>query len=95
MISSWQVGGVLLLGEQEASLPRLVELLPSAPAAACAAIEIEYEPLPAYYDAREALEGEVTSNPHAKRGNLSKKVRLEFGEVDTGIEQADLVVEAD
>ena len=35
--------------------------------AALKAIEVEYELLPAYYDPKEALEGEVQINPYAAR----------------------------
>ncbi|WP_428265557.1 xanthine dehydrogenase family protein molybdopterin-binding subunit [Haliangium sp.] len=63
--------------------------------AAAAAIEVEYELLPAYFEPEDALAGEVQINPYAKkgRGNLSKRVHLAFGEVDEGIDGADLVVE--
>ncbi|PRP93216.1 4-hydroxybenzoyl-CoA reductase subunit alpha [Enhygromyxa salina] len=63
--------------------------------AACEAIEVLYEPLPAYYDPEAALAGEHKINPYAKRGNLSKKVVLEFGDVDKGLAEADVVVAGD
>lgn len=56
-------------------------------------IVVEYEVLPAYFDPREALAGEVTINPYSKKGNLSKKVELEFGDVDGELERSDLVIE--
>ena len=64
---------------------------------ALAAIEVEYELLPAYYDPEEALAGEVQINPFHKKekGNLSKKVVLEFGDVDGAIEKADHVIEGE
>ena len=63
--------------------------------AACDAIAIDYEPLPAYFEPAEALaEDAVQINPYAKRGNLSKHVKLEFGEVDHAIDsEADIVIE--
>jgi 4-hydroxybenzoyl-CoA reductase alpha subunit len=62
--------------------------------AACDAIRIEYEPLPALYDPEAALAAppEQQINPYAKKGNLSKEVLLEFGDVDGLIAGADLVV---
>lgn len=63
--------------------------------AACAAIEVEYEPLPAYYEPEEALAGEHKINPFAARGNLSKDVVLEFGDVEQGLGEADIVIEGD
>jgi 4-hydroxybenzoyl-CoA reductase subunit alpha len=63
--------------------------------AACEAIEVQYEPLPAYYDPEEALAGAHKINPFAKRGNLSKDVVLEFGDVEASLDQAELVVEGE
>ena len=61
--------------------------------AACEAIEVLYEPLPAYYDPEDALAGEVKINPYGRRGNLSKDVVLEFGDPEQSLAEADLVVE--
>ncbi len=64
--------------------------------AACEAIVVEYEVLPAVFDPRAALAPEApTINPYSKHGNLSKHVRLEFGDVDGGLAGAALVVEHD
>ncbi|MEM9491810.1 MAG: xanthine dehydrogenase family protein molybdopterin-binding subunit, partial [Myxococcota bacterium] len=64
--------------------------------AACDAIAIEYQPLPAYFDPDQALaEGAEQINPYSRKGNLSKHVRLEFGDVDAALNGADLVVEDD
>jgi 4-hydroxybenzoyl-CoA reductase subunit alpha len=61
--------------------------------AACDAIIVEYEQLRPLYDPEEALAADdVTINPYAKKGNLSKHVRLDFGDVDAAIAGADLVV---
>ena len=48
--------------------------------AACDAIRVEYEPLPAIYDPEAALAAppEQQINPYAKKGNLSKEVLLEL-----------------
>jgi 4-hydroxybenzoyl-CoA reductase subunit alpha len=62
--------------------------------AACAAIEVVYEPLPALFDPEAALASrDVTINPYSRSGNLSKHVHLDFGDVDAGLAGADLVVE--
>jgi 4-hydroxybenzoyl-CoA reductase subunit alpha len=63
--------------------------------AACMAIEVEYEPVPAYYEPEDALAGEHKINPFATRGNLSKDVVLEFGDVEQGLAEADIVIEGD
>lgn len=60
--------------------------------AAVRALKIDYELLPAYFDPEEALAGEQI-NPYSRKGNLSKKVELEFGEVEKELESAHLVVE--
>jgi 4-hydroxybenzoyl-CoA reductase alpha subunit len=62
---------------------------------ACNAIEVEYEELEAFYDPEEALAADAQINPYAKRGNLSKDVVLEFGDVDGALKESDLVVEGD
>jgi 4-hydroxybenzoyl-CoA reductase subunit alpha len=60
------------------------------------AIEIEYELLPAYFDPEQALDpSTVQINPYSKTGNLSKKVLLEFGDVEGRLAAADLVVEGE
>src|SRR5690606_38754738 len=63
--------------------------------AACEAIEVLYEPLPAYYDPEDALAGEHKINPFARRGNLSKDVVLEFGDVEQSLDDADVVIEGE
>lgn len=62
---------------------------------ALAAIEVQYEPLKAYYDPEEALASEVAINPFNKRGNLSKDVVLEFGDVEQSLADAELVIEGE
>jgi 4-hydroxybenzoyl-CoA reductase subunit alpha len=64
--------------------------------AALKLIEVEYEVLHAYFDPREALErGEPAIHESKKGGNVSKSVQLEFGDVDTALSQAAVVVEDD
>ncbi len=64
-------------------------------------IDVEYEVLPAFHDPFSALEADgATPYVHeAKKegwnGNITKIVKLEFGEVDAGLDDADVVVEGD
>ncbi len=63
-------------------------------------IEVEYEELHAYLDPFDALERsdpQIHDEIRGKevRGNISKKVELEFGDVDGGFDAADVVVEGD
>ena len=62
---------------------------------ACAAIEISWEPLEALLDPEEAAAREdVLLHPEGKRpSNITKDVRLDFGEVDEAVAGADLVLE--
>jgi 4-hydroxybenzoyl-CoA reductase subunit alpha len=63
---------------------------------ACEAIEIEYEVLPALFDPEEALRAADNQiNPYAKRGNLCKKVELEFGDVEAELQGSAVVIEGD
>jgi 4-hydroxybenzoyl-CoA reductase alpha subunit len=64
-------------------------------------IRVQYEVLPSFQDPFSALEADG-STPYvhdAKKegwnGNITKKVKLEFGEVEAGIERADVVVEGE
>ena len=64
-------------------------------------IAVEYEELPAFFDPYDALEADGSS-PYvhdAKKadwnGNITKKVHLEFGEVDELMDGADIVVEGE
>lgn len=67
------------------------------------AIRVEYEPLRAFLEPEEALATpepqihEQTDEHKAKehRGNVSKHVHLEFGDVDAALAAADVVVEDD
>lgn len=64
--------------------------------AACDAIEIEYEVLEPIFDPEKALEARDNPiNPYSKKGNLSKKVVLEFGEVEAELDSSDVVIEGE
>ena len=66
-------------------------------------IEVEYEPLPAWLDPFQALEAEGSAEApflHEPRkqgwnGNVTKMVKLSFGDVEAGFDEADVVVEGD
>ena len=59
-------------------------------------IEVDYEPLHAFLDPNEALgRGEPQIHEGRKGGNVSKHVELDFGDVDGGFEEAEVVVEGD
>ena len=64
--------------------------------AASLAVEVEYEPLPTISSFSEAL---ATPEPqihgYADDGNIHKKVSLKFGDVEGGMEKADLILEDD
>lgn len=56
-------------------------------------IDVEYEILPAYFEPEAALAGEPIHD--GKVANRSKHVRLEFGDVEAGLAEADVVIEDD
>jgi 4-hydroxybenzoyl-CoA reductase alpha subunit len=59
-------------------------------------IRVEYEVLPAITSIDEALERpEVQVNEKSKEGNVSKHVRLEFGDVEAELAKSDAAVEAE
>ncbi|MEM6290826.1 MAG: xanthine dehydrogenase family protein molybdopterin-binding subunit [Myxococcota bacterium] len=59
-------------------------------------IEVEYDVLEPLYDPETSLERRDNQiNPYARTGNLSKKVLLEFGDVDDVLDKSDIVIEAD
>lgn len=58
-------------------------------------VKVDYEVLPALYDPEEALASDLQINPYSKKGNLSKKVALEFGDVDAALRGSALVVEGE
>lgn len=63
-------------------------------------VEVVYEELPAYFTPQEAVAAESGPFVHEPRkpgrnGNITKVVRLEFGDVDVGLEDSAVVVEGD
>ncbi len=64
---------------------------------AAEAVEVEYEVLEPIFDPEEAIarSDELKINPFARRGNVTKHVHLEFGDVDAKMAEADLVVEGE
>ena len=64
-------------------------------------IRVDYEELPAFHDPFAAAEADgSTPYIHDARkegwnGNVTKKVKLEFGEVDAGLDASDVVVEGE
>jgi len=62
-------------------------------------IEVEYRELPAFLTPQEARDAKEDFIHEPKRegwnGNITKKVRLEFGEVDERLDASDIVVEGD
>ena len=62
-------------------------------AAALAAVEVEIEPLPAYFDAASARAPSAVLLHLDKPGNLERTVEHDFGDTDAGFASADLVME--
>ncbi len=69
--------------------------------AALELIDVEYEELPAFFDPHDAADADGSTpyihdpKKEGRNGNVTKVVHLEFGEVDEGLESADVVVEGD
>jgi len=62
---------------------------------ACDLIKVEYEELPAYFTAAEAMaDGAVDLHDH-RPGNIERHVDYEIGDVDAGFEDADLIHETE
>ena len=62
--------------------------------AAALAVRVEYDPLPVVAGLDDALEArEPQIHDYADDGNLHKKVSLKFGDIDGGMEKADLVLD--
>jgi 4-hydroxybenzoyl-CoA reductase subunit alpha len=61
--------------------------------AALAAIVLDIEPLPAYFQAAEARAAGAALLPEKKAGNIEREVDQAFGDVDAGFAAADLVRE--
>jgi 4-hydroxybenzoyl-CoA reductase subunit alpha len=64
-----------------------------AAAAALAAVEVDIEPLPAYFDITSARAPDAVALHEKKQGNVERVVEQEFGDVDAGFAAADLVLE--
>ena len=63
---------------------------------ALAAITVVYELLEPIFDPEQALAAvDNPINPHARRGNLSKHVELDFGDIEAAMAEADVVIEDD
>ena len=64
--------------------------------AALALIEVDYEVLPAVMDAHAALAPDAPKLfPGHKHGNVTKRVKLAFGDVDAALACADVVIDGD
>ena len=62
--------------------------------AAARAVEIEYEPLKTIASVQEAIDNpEPAIHDYGDEGNIHKKVSMQFGDVDRGFAEADLVLE--
>src|SRR6266550_2945031 len=57
-------------------------------------IEVEYEPLPAYFDPEDSMKAERDFIHLARPHNIEKEYHHVFGDPDKGFEQADYVAEA-
>lgn len=65
----------------------------AAARAAVAAVEVEIDELPAYFTAADArAEGAVLLHDN-KAGNIERRVEQDFGDVEAGFAEADLVIE--
>ena len=85
------VGKVRFVGDPLAAVAAVSEDIAHA---AALAVKVEYEPLPTISSVEEALcTPEPQIQDHADDGNIHKKVSLKFGDVEAGMEQADLIME--
>ena len=62
-------------------------------AAALAAVVVEIEPLPAYFDTEAARAPDAVPLHDNKPGNLERRVEQDFGDVEAGFAAADVVLE--
>ncbi len=84
---------VLFVGDEVAAVAAIDEDTANA---ALRLIKVEYEVLEAIYDPQEALaNADNKINEFAKRGNITKRVALDFGDVDAALEASACVVEED
>lgn len=97
--------GVLPIAENEFPLARDKVRYRGDPVAAVAAVDeataeralalikVEYEPLKAYTEARKAMADGAEPIHEDKPDNVLRKVHQEFGDVEAGFAQADLIME--
>jgi 4-hydroxybenzoyl-CoA reductase subunit alpha len=97
--------GVLPIAENEFPLAREKVRYRGDPVAAVAAIDeataakaiglirVEYEELPAYFDAAKAMKPGAATIHAEKPNNILREVHAEFGDVEAGFKAADLVRE--
>lgn len=88
---------VRFIGDEVAAVAAIDEDTANA---ALKLIEVEYEVLGAWLDPKESQRNELTDERPAiheghKHGNISKRVELEFGDLDAAFEAADVVMEND
>ena len=62
---------------------------------ACGLIKVEYEELPAYFTAEEALSEDAIDLHDHREGNIERHVEFEIGDPDEGFAEADLVHETE
>lgn len=62
---------------------------------ACDLIKVEYEELPAYFTAADAMAEDAIDLHEHRAGNIERHVEFEIGEVDDGFAEADLVHETE
>ena len=87
------VGKVRFVGDEVAAVAAVDEDTANE---AVKLIEVEYEPLHAYLDPAEAaVRHDPAIHPDNKHGNISKHVRLEFGDVEAALAGSTHVVEDD
>jgi 4-hydroxybenzoyl-CoA reductase subunit alpha len=87
------VDKVRFIGDEVAAVAAVDEDTANA---AVRLIEVEYEELHSYFDPKESLERhEPAIHEKNKHGNVSKRVELEFGDLDAAFASADVVLEDD
>ncbi len=62
---------------------------------ACDLIRVEYEELPAYFSAEDALAEDAIALHDHRPGNIERHVEYEIGDVDAGFAEADLIHETE
>ncbi|MEC7489017.1 MAG: 4-hydroxybenzoyl-CoA reductase subunit alpha [Pseudomonadota bacterium] len=62
---------------------------------ACALIKVQYEELPAYFTADEAMADDAIDLHEHRPGNIERHVEFEIGDVEAGFSEADLIHETE